>query len=100
MSDNLVPPANPPTLGKFAWLLPFLQYAGVALAGLAAIALIVAIGVGTFSGGKDFLSGLADPLRARGLIAFLIAITTVGIALILTISTAFGSGGPEAEKSF
>lgn len=98
--DDPVPPPNPAAPGRFAWVLPFLQYAGVGLAGVAAIALIIAIGVGIFSGGKDFLINLADPLRARGLIAFLIAITTVGIALILTISTVFGSGGIEAEKSF
>ncbi len=42
-----------------------------------------------------FLTELADEKKARGLITFLIAITTVGIALILALSTVVLDDGPD-----
>ena len=47
-----------------------------------------------------FLAQLADEQTARGLITFLIAITTVGIAVILAISTIVLKESPENEKRF
>jgi heme/copper-type cytochrome/quinol oxidase subunit 2 len=47
-----------------------------------------------------FLSQLADEETARGLITFLIAITTVGIAVILAISTVVLKESAENDKRF
>lgn len=47
-----------------------------------------------------FLTELADEKKARGLITFLIAIATVGIALILALSTVVLDDGPENDKRF
>jgi PASTA domain/Putative Ig domain len=49
---------------------------------------------------QGFLSSLADKERARGLITFLIAITVVGIAMILSISTLILASGDEGDKRF
>jgi beta-lactam-binding protein with PASTA domain len=48
----------------------------------------------------SFLRTLADKEVARGLITFLIAITTVGIALILALSTIVLKGGTDDDKRF
>jgi hypothetical protein len=37
---------------------------------------------------------------ARGLITFLRTFTTVGIAIILAVSTIFGSSGDDSDKRF
>ncbi len=37
---------------------------------------------------------------ARGLITFLIAVTTMGIAIMLAIFTIFSKGGPDDDKQF
>jgi hypothetical protein len=49
---------------------------------------------------QTFLGKLAKPEVARGLITFLIAITTVGIAIILAISTLVLSEGDAGDKRF
>ncbi len=49
---------------------------------------------------QGFLHTLADQRNARGLITFLIAITTVGIAVILCISTIVLKGGEEDKDRF
>ena len=49
---------------------------------------------------QAFLSSLADTERARGLITFLIAITVVGVAIILSISTLILASGDEGDKRF
>jgi len=49
---------------------------------------------------KNFLPTLANKEVARGLITFLIAITTVGIAVILALSTVILKGGEEDDKRF
>ncbi|MFL6303231.1 MAG: PASTA domain-containing protein [Candidatus Sulfotelmatobacter sp.] len=49
---------------------------------------------------QAFLSSLADKERARGLITFLIAITVVGVAIILSISTLILASGDEGDKRF
>ena len=51
-------------------------------------------------GHSGFLVGLADPEVARGLITFLIAFVTVGIALILVLSTILLTENAEADKRF
>lgn len=59
-----------------------------------------AIGWGTL-GTKEFIKSLQDITIARGLITFLVAITTMGIALILTISTTvFGTADDNSEDKF
>jgi hypothetical protein len=50
--------------------------------------------------GQAFLNNLADKEVARGLITFLIAIATVGIAIILAISTVVLTEGEEGDKRF
>ena len=61
------------------------------------IVIFAVVIVGLYSG--QFLLGLSDDRRARGLITFLIAVVTVGIALILVLSNAFGDGA-DADKRF
>jgi hypothetical protein len=56
------------------------------------IAVLVLIAIGVNSEKGRFLDSLADKEVARGLITFLIAITTVGIALILAIAIISGNG--------
>jgi hypothetical protein len=51
-------------------------------------------------GNAGFLTSLASKEVARGLITFLIAITTVGIAVILALSTIILKGGDEDDKRF
>jgi beta-lactam-binding protein with PASTA domain len=50
--------------------------------------------------GQSFLGSLADSNKARGLITFLIAITTVGIAIILAISTLVLTEGDAGDRRF
>jgi hypothetical protein len=79
--------------GKLAQLIPYVVY------GTIAVAFLVVIGWG-LAGKEGFLASLADREIARGLITFLIAITTVGIAVILTFSTIFGEQGDAEDKRF
>jgi PASTA domain-containing protein/putative Ig domain-containing protein len=51
-------------------------------------------------GNAGFLTNLANKEVARGLITFLVAITTVGIAVILAISTIILKGGDDDDKRF
>jgi hypothetical protein len=57
------------------------------------IGLFVLIAIGVYTRKGQFLQNLADKEVARGLITFLIAITTVGIAIILAIATISGNSG-------
>ena len=50
--------------------------------------------------GQKFLDKLAETNAARGLITFLIAIATVGIAIILAISTLILAEGDAGDKRF
>lgn len=62
--------------------------------------IIGAIGWGV-SGTNEFVKSLQDITIARGLITFLVVITTMGIALILTISTTvFGTPADLEDKLF
>jgi hypothetical protein len=76
-----------------AQLVPNLIYGAIALLLLAAI-------IWGLSGTKGFLESLGDRTVARGLITFLITFTTIGIAIILAISTLFSSAGTDGEKRF
>lgn len=49
---------------------------------------------------QGFLESLGNTEKARGLITFLIAITTVGIAIILAISCLVLAAGDEGDKRF
>jgi hypothetical protein len=49
---------------------------------------------------QGFLDSLGNKEKARGLITFLIAISTVGIAIILAISTLVLAPGDEGDKRF
>jgi PASTA domain/Putative Ig domain len=57
------------------------------------------IALGVFQNGGVFLRSLANKDIARGLITFLIAIVTVGIAIILAVSTLY-TAGDEGGPSF
>jgi beta-lactam-binding protein with PASTA domain len=59
---------------------------------------IIIWGLSGVEGG--FLNSLANEENARGLITFLIAITTVGIAVILALSTIALEDSPENEERF
>jgi len=81
---------------KFAQVLALSGAWAVALLG---VVVVVALGFGIFGKG-DFLQHVANTETARGLITFLIVFSTVGIALILTISTVVTSGGANFDKQF
>jgi hypothetical protein len=77
------------------------QWLPVIVAGVLVGALVLGIGVFLFSKDHTLLDALQDPTRARGLITFLIAITTIAIAIMLAISSIFGLGsGDDPEKRF
>jgi hypothetical protein len=77
------------------------QYIVSFIFGALGLAILIFIGAGIYEGGgKSFLEGLADRSVARGLITFLIAIATVGIAVILAISTIVLQEGNESDKRF
>ena len=67
--------------------------------GIIALTILGVIGWG-LSGKQGFLESLKEITVTRGLITFLIAITTMGIAIMLAISTIFGKGGEEDDKRF
>jgi len=63
------------------------------------LALLLFIGYGIAADrGQNFLKLLADRDFARGLITFLIAIATVGIAIILAISSLVSSGDKDDDR--
>jgi len=62
--------------------------------------LLLAAIIWGLSGARGFLESLGDRTVARGLITFLITFTTIGIAIILTISTLFGSASADGDKKF
>lgn len=68
----------------------------------AAIAFIILFAIlwALYQKGGGFLSSLQDIPVARGLITFLIAITTMGIAIMLAYSTLFGQAAPCDDKTF
>ncbi len=76
------------------------QYIASALFGLLGILVLLAIIYIITQNGQKFLTKLADKEVARGLITFLIAIATVGIAIILAISTVVLTEGDEGDKRF
>ncbi len=67
--------------------------------GLIALTILGVIGWGLWDKG-GFLKSLQEIPVARGLITFLIVITTMGIAIMLAMSTIFGEAGPDQDKTF
>lgn len=98
-NDSNVPAARTPDpktpKQKLDWsqILPTLVYIAIA------VAILVVIGWG-LSQDHGILQELKDITVARGLITFLIAITTMGIAIMLAISTIFSKDGDDGEKRF
>jgi hypothetical protein len=81
-ADTLVSPASQVELevvSSTSWIAGAYSLLGLALLGLMAL--------GVFLSGSVLLRLLANKEIARGLITFLIAIVTVGIAIILAVST-------------
>jgi hypothetical protein len=76
------------------------QYIPAVLFGLLGIMVLIIIVFAVTQTNQTFLSKLAKPEVARGLITFLIAITTVGIAIILAVSTLVLTEGDEGDKRF
>jgi hypothetical protein len=91
------PPVTPAPVtsstSKFAQMLPNLVYGSIAV-------LILIVIIWGLSGQGGFLDHLSDRAVARGLITFLITFTTIGIAIILAISTIFAGSGDESDKRF
>ena len=77
----------------WAQMLPNLVYGAIGLL------LLVAI-IWGLSGASGFLASLGDRTVARGLITFLITFTTIGIAIMLAISTLFASNATDGDKRF
>jgi len=76
------------------------QYIPTALFALLGLIVLGVIGYIVTQGGHEFLTKLSDKEIARGLITFLIAITTVGVAIILAISTLVLTEGDAGDKRF
>jgi hypothetical protein len=76
------------------------QWVSTALFALLGIVLLWVIVHVASKDGQGFLTLLARPEIARGLITFLIAIATVGIAIILAISTLVLTEGDGGDKRF
>jgi hypothetical protein len=76
------------------------QYLPVALFAILGFVVFGLIVYGITETDQHFLKNLSDKEIARGLITFLIAITTVGVALILAISTLVLGAGDEGDKRF
>jgi hypothetical protein len=85
--------AKPKPAQTLLQLMPTLLY------GLIALTILGVIGWGLWNKG-GFLKSLQDIPVARGLITFLIVITTMGIAIMLAISTLFGEDGGDQDKTF
>lgn len=99
-----VSPASPVELDisigpkpNFTQYLPTLSTGLFVILGFVVLLIIVYI---VTPWGQTFLIKLADKEVARGLITFLITITTVGIAIILAISTIVLTAGDEGDKRF
>lgn len=101
MAANPVPPVQHPdpnapvqkSTPSLSQVLPYLLYGAIALALLAVI-------LWGLSGNRGFLASLSDRTVAQGLITFLITVTTIGLAIILAISTIVSDGGEDADKRF
>jgi beta-lactam-binding protein with PASTA domain len=76
------------------------QYIPTALFALLGILLLGVLIYIVTENGQEFLKQLSDKEVARGLITFLIAIATVGIAIILAISTLVLTEGDQGDKRF
>jgi len=76
------------------------QYTTIVLFAVLGVIILVSIGYVVFDKKGSFLKDLANKEIARGLITFLIAITTVSIAVILALSTIILKGGEEDDKRF
>lgn len=76
------------------------QYISPVLFGLLGLTVLGIIIFGVTQSSGTFLARLAEKEIARGLITFLIAITTVGIAIILAISTLILAEGDAGDKRF
>jgi hypothetical protein len=92
-APNPLAPPDDSRPSKLSQLLPIIIYGALAVLILGAI-------IWGVSGQKGFLQSLSDRTVARGLITFLITLTTVGIAILLAISTIFGSSGDADDKRF
>lgn len=101
MAANPTPPVQNPnpnepekrTKTSWAQVLPYLLYGGIAL-------IVLGVLIWGLSGTQGFLRSLSDKEMTRGLITFLITFTTIGIAILLAISTIVSGGGEDADKRF
>ena len=80
--------------------LGFLNHLPTILFAVLGITVLWLIGYIVTQDGQEFLKQLSNKEVARGLITFLIAIATVGIALILAISTLVLTEGSDGDKRF
>ncbi len=94
-----VPPPNPPVPPPQPAPKPPFQIQSWITAAIAFI-ILLAILWALYQKGGFFLNSLQDIPVARGLITFLIAITTMGIAIMLAYSTLFGQDTPSDDKTF
>jgi hypothetical protein len=70
------------------------------LALLLVAGVIALIGSAVFGIDRGVLTNMADREYARGLITFLFAVVTIGIALVLVVSALLGGGDAVEEKRF
>jgi PASTA domain len=100
-AGTLVKPASPVALDLSSGPEPiWTQYIPTGLFALLGIIVLGLIVYAITQKDQEFLSSLANKEVARGLITFLITVATVGIAIILAISTLVLTEGDEGDKRF
>ncbi|MEZ4733759.1 MAG: hypothetical protein R3E79_42220 [Caldilineaceae bacterium] len=73
---------------------------GSILGGTIAVAIVASIIIALFGGNQQFLEKLAHTEFARGLITFLFAIGTIGLAFVLALSVLTHGNDEESEARF
>ena len=93
--NDATPTPTPATSGGKSTLLTVIQYALFSILGIAFLVLMAT----ALTGSNTVLSKIRDNETARGLITFLIAVTTVAIAVILVLASIISSG-PNLKERF
>jgi hypothetical protein len=88
------PPENPPMQKHLDRVLAYLPYLGAIVLSLIGFGLAAAIVWGLFKH-DSIVRELASIDLARGVITFIFAVGTIGIALLLTIGVLFGGMKPD-----
>jgi hypothetical protein len=101
------PPPEPPPPPPAAWYFRLFDAIRDNMAGiLITLLLVVFLGVlivalwysGTSTGGQDFIGRLRDREYARGLITFIISVSTIILGFVLVMYSLFGGADPDEQR--